>query len=86
MFVNYYWEGVPVNYEGENIAKNIKIERKFYDINGAEIDPKSLTSGTTFWLEVKVLPADNVRGYFYINEVALTQVLPTGWEIENVRD
>lgn len=85
MFVNYYWEGVPVNYEGENIAKNIKIERKFYDINGVEIDPKSLTSGTTFWLEVKVLPADNVRGYFYINEVALTQVLPTGWEIENVR-
>ncbi len=85
MFVNYYWEGVPVNYNGEDIAQNIKIERKYYDNNGNVIDPKVLSSGDSFWLEIKVLPADNTERYMFVNDVALTQVLPSGWEIENIR-
>ncbi len=85
IFANYYWEGVPVNYQGENISENFKIARNYYDINGKAIDPKVLSSGDTFWLEIKLMPADNIKRYVYVNDVALTQVLPTGWEIENLR-
>lgn len=88
IYVNYYWEGVPIDYEGENISKNIKLERHYYDLKGKEQSEefvKSLDSGRSFWLEVRVLPSDDSKGYFSINNVALTQVLPTGWEIENIR-
>jgi len=88
IYVNYYWEGIPINYDGENISKNIKLERHYYDLNGKEQSEefvKSLESGKSFWLEVRVLPSDDVDRYFSINNIALTQVLPTGWEIENLR-
>ncbi len=82
-FVNYFWEGVPINYEREDIAKNLQLERYFYDDYGNEINPEHIASGQSFWLEIKVGTVNN--RYININEVALTQVLPTGWEIENLR-
>lgn len=85
LFVNYYWEGVPINYEGEEIAENIKIQRNYYDMNGNVIDPVSVSSGDSFWIEIKLLPADSTERYVFIDNVALTQVLPSGWEIENIR-
>ena len=84
IFLEYSWEGVPINYQMEDIEKNIKIERNYYDINGKVIDPKILSSGDSFWLEIKLLPSDEEKS-FYINEMALVQILPTGWEIENIR-
>lgn len=85
LFVNYYWEGIPVNYEGENVSENLKLERNYYDIHGNIIDPESILSGDTFWLEVKLSAEDDVKGYIFVNDVAVTQILPTGWEMENIR-
>ena len=85
VFINYYWEGIPINYQGENISENIKLERNYYDINGNKINPEILSQGDTFWIEIKLKSADDVEKYMYINDVALTQILPTGWEIENIR-
>ncbi len=84
IFLEYSWEGVPINYQMEDVEKNIKIERNYYDINGNVIDPKILSSGDSFWLEIKLLPTNKEKS-FYINEMALVQILPTGWEIENIR-
>ena len=85
LFVNQYWEGIPINYEQKDESRNIKIERKFYNEKGEEIDVKSLAKGSSFYMELKVLPADDVNGYFYIDNIALTQIIPSGWEIENTR-
>lgn len=87
-YINYYWEGVPVNYEGENISETVKLTRNYYDEEGNPINEKdilSLSSGKSFWLEIKVLPADSVKEYIHVDNMALTQVLPSGWEIENIR-
>ena len=87
-FINYYWEGVPENYQGENISQTIKLARNYYDEQGnliSEKDILSIESGKGFWLEVKMLPADEIKGYIHIDNIALTQVLPSGWEIENIR-
>lgn len=85
LYVNQYWEGIPINYTQSDESKNIKIERKFYGDNGEEIDVKSLIKGSSFYMELKVLPADDVNGYFYQDNIALTQIIPSGWEIENSR-
>ncbi len=85
LFSNFYWEGLPVNYQRENEAENISVKRKFYDIHGKELDPKKLESGTSFWMELEVLPSEDAKEYFYVENVALTQILPSGWEIENLR-
>ena len=87
-FINYYWEGIPENYQGENISQTIKLARNYYDEQGnliSEKDILSIESGKGFWLEVKMLPADEIKGYVHIDNIALTQVLPSGWEIENIR-
>lgn len=87
-YINYYWEGVPVNYEGENISETVKLTRNYYDEKGNPINEKdilSLSSGKSFWLEIKVLPADSVKEYIHVDNMALIQVLPSGWEIENIR-
>lgn len=85
LYVNQYWEGIPINYHQADESKNIKLERKFYADNGEEIDVKSLTKGSSFYMELIVLPADDVEGYFYQDNIALTQIIPSGWEIENSR-
>ncbi len=85
LYVNQYWEGIPINYSQSDESKNIKLERKFYGDNGEEIDVKSLNKGQSFYMELKVLPADDVQGYFYLDNIALTQIIPSGWEIENTR-
>ncbi|WP_027129444.1 alpha-2-macroglobulin family protein [Fusobacterium perfoetens] len=84
IFINHYWEGIPVNYQMEDISKNIKLERKYFDEKGQEINPNILTSGDSFWLQIKVLPID-IKSSVYVDDVVLTQILPTGWEIENLR-
>lgn len=84
LYVSYYWEGVPINYQGEDIEKNIKIERNYYNNKGEKIEPTLLETGESFWMEIKVLPKDQNQS-IDINEMALTQILPTGWEIENIR-
>lgn len=84
LYVSYYWEGVPINYQGENIEKNIKIERNYYNNKGEKIEPNLLETGESFWMEIKVL-LKNQNQSIYVNKMALTQILPTGWEIENIR-
>ncbi|MDR1834231.1 MAG: alpha-2-macroglobulin family protein, partial [Fusobacteriaceae bacterium] len=83
-FVTYYWEGTPLNEKTENIVKGFTLERKFYDTEGKTINPRELESGRTFWLEVAVTPTTDKR-YISKENMALVQILPTGWEIENTR-
>lgn len=86
LFVNEYWQGIPINYQRENESSNMSIERKFYAENGKEINVDSLSVGTTFYMILSVDSTEKDSNQYYsINNVALTQIIPSGWEIENVR-
>ena len=86
LFVNEYWQGIPINYQRENESSNMSIERKFYSENGKEINVDSLSVGTTFYMILSVDSTEKDSNQYYsINNVALTQIIPSGWEIENVR-
>lgn len=82
-FVNYYIEGVPINEEVDDYSEGFSISRHFYNNDGENIDATTTKSGDIFWLEVDVKPTKrNMDG---VENIALTQILPTGWEIENTR-
>ena len=78
------WSGLPAVYLGENISKNLKLEVEYYDTDGKLIDVSSIEQGTMFYLHLHVERARNIR-YRNIEEIALTQILPAGWEVDNVR-
>ena len=83
IFVNYYWNGVLIHQDEKSYSDGFKISRKFYDNEGRDIDYKNVHSGDTFWLEVTVNATSDSVGR--VENIALTQILPTGWEIENLR-
>lgn len=79
-FVALDWEGVPLRDVGQDEVEHIKLDVEWLDEDGMRIDPGTLAQGTTFWGHIRV--QNDERD---IEEVALTQLLPAGWEIENTR-
>ncbi|MEJ2054192.1 MAG: alpha-2-macroglobulin family protein, partial [Calditrichaceae bacterium] len=77
------WSGLPLEYLGENEEQNLKLNVEWLDEDGMKMNPADVTQGQTFWAHFKVaqLPGYNKR----IEEIALVQVLPSGWEIDNTR-
>ena len=83
VYVNYYWEGIPVGVEQKNYSEGFTLERNFYDDEGKKINENTLKSGDIFWLEVIAKPSNKEMGR--LENIAVTQILPSGWEIENLR-
>ena len=87
LFVNYSWEGVSLGNTNDNISSKMHLEREFvtFDENNREqkIDVTKTMSGDSFYIKLKLLPYG--RSYIDMENVALVQNLPSGWEIENTR-
>lgn len=83
LFINYSWEGISSDLKIENIAQKMQLTREFvvFDESGNEsaIDIKSLKSAQSFYIKLNILTQ------YAIDNVAITQNLPSGWEIENTR-
>jgi uncharacterized protein YfaS (alpha-2-macroglobulin family) len=77
------WNGVPIKPDVKNIEKNLWLRVNWLNEDGEPIDPLLLKQGTTFWGHFKVGPSDYRRRR--LEELALVQILPSGWEIENIR-
>ena len=80
-FVTLDWEGVPLRDVGQDEEAHIGLGVEWLDEDGVRIEPGTIAQGTTFWGHIRV-ENDVARG---LEEVALTQLLPAGWEIENTR-
>ena len=63
-------------------ANNLRIDVWYVDMNGATIDIKKLKQGTDFKAIVKVTNNNLASEY---NNIALTHIVPSGWEIFNER-
>lgn len=64
-------------------SSNISLAVRYTDLKGSGIDPAKLKQGTDFLAEVTVTRTGTMR--FDFNELALSQVFPSGWEILNTR-
>ena len=73
----------PDKGEETEAASNIRLGIRYTDMNGAAIDPKSIRASTDFYAIVTVT---NTSGYEKYTNLALTHIVPAGWEITSERD
>jgi uncharacterized protein YfaS (alpha-2-macroglobulin family) len=64
------------------VSENIRLEVRYTDMDGADIDETSLSQGADFYAVIQV---SNISGTQYYSDVALTCIIPSGWEIFNER-
>ncbi len=64
-------------------SSNISLAVRYTDLKGSAIDPGKLKQGTDFLAEVTVTRTSAMR--FDFNELALSQIFASGWEILNTR-
>ena len=82
-FVDLEWSGLPLEYLGQDSEKNIQLTVEWFDEDGMMINPASTKQGQTFYAHFQINKPKAYRND--IEEVALVQVLPAGWEIVNTR-
>ncbi|MEN8204033.1 MAG: MG2 domain-containing protein [Bacteroidota bacterium] len=82
LFVNVQVEGIPLENQVEDEANDLKMEIRYLNMEGKEINPSGLVQGTDFMAEVR-LTHPGIRADY--KELALTQMFPSGWEIRNLR-
>lgn len=82
IFARVIRTGIPLEGTEETINRNINFSVSYKDMKGNPVDIASLTQGTNFKATVKVTNP-GLKGVY--NELALTQIFPSGWEIINTR-
>jgi uncharacterized protein YfaS (alpha-2-macroglobulin family) len=80
LYAAFEWRGIPIAGPNEAEAKNLSLEVSWLDEDGRALDPSSLPQGTEVWCRIRVSPT--LRS---VQNVALTQIFPSGWEIESTR-
>ncbi|MDP2059718.1 MAG: hypothetical protein Q8J97_08260, partial [Flavobacteriaceae bacterium] len=81
LFVNVINSGIlPVGQE-KTVQKNLSLSLTFKGRDGKPIDVGKLSQGSNFVAEITVT---NKKGA-YVKNIALTEILPSGWEIVNTR-
>ncbi len=83
VYVTLQWNGIPLKSLEKDQSKNLKLEVTWMNEEGKTIDPSLLRQGTTFWGHFRVKPGIYSSGR--LTELALVQIIPAGWEIENIR-
>lgn len=82
LFVRVISTGTPARGQEQDSENNLTLSVSYTDAKGNAIDPASLTQGTEFLATVTV-KNPGVRGEY--QNLALTQIFPSGWEINNLR-
>ena len=82
LFVRLITSGTPARGHEENASHQLAMHVTYTDSQGHEIDPSRLEQGTEFVAEVSVAHP-GLRGVY--DNLALSQVFPSGWEINNLR-
>ncbi|RAX57057.1 hypothetical protein CCZ01_07365 [Helicobacter monodelphidis] len=85
IYVNYIWEGITKEKLNPIYKGGLGLAQSFWKEDGSALpisELKQLKSSTSFWIRF-VLTNDNNMSEF--THIALTQGLPSGWEIENTR-
>ena len=82
VFARLVRSGIPIEGDEQTISRNINFNIDYLDSNGDRINVNSIKQGTNFRANVTVTNP-GLKGDY--NELALTQIFPSGWEIINTR-
>ena len=82
LFVRVTAIGTPARGQEQAEESSLVISVRYTDAKNNPIDPSKLEQGTEFMAVVSV-KNPGLRGYY--QNLALTQIFPSGWEINNLR-
>jgi hypothetical protein len=82
VFLRLIVRGTPARGEEQELQNDLVISVRYTDAKNNPIDPIKLEQGTEFKALVTV-KNPGLRGYY--QNLALTQIFPSGWEINNLR-
>ncbi|MBX7125878.1 MAG: hypothetical protein K1X47_09310, partial [Cyclobacteriaceae bacterium] len=82
LFVRVIQQGVPARGAETDADNNLSMMISYTDLKGNDLDPSRLEQGQQFIAAVAVTNP-GVRGN--LQNLALTQIFPSGWEINNLR-
>jgi uncharacterized protein YfaS (alpha-2-macroglobulin family) len=81
LYVKLNQKYLPLKPEATTIQEGLALKRRWNNENGTEIVVASLSQGTNFQ---EIITVTNTSDRALYN-VALEQILPRGWEVENLR-
>jgi uncharacterized protein YfaS (alpha-2-macroglobulin family) len=82
LFLRLITDGTPARGMEEQAENNLSLNVAYTDTDGAAIDPAHLEQGTEFIATITVRNP-GLRGAY--ENLALNQIFPSGWEINNLR-
>lgn len=82
LYVTKTISGKPLQGEEPGGSKNLEMDIRYVDIAGKELDVSNLKQGTDFEAVVTVKNPGRIGVY---ENLALSQIFPSGWEILNLR-
>jgi uncharacterized protein YfaS (alpha-2-macroglobulin family) len=82
LFTRLILQGTPAHGNEEEEANNLAMTVTYSDTDGNPIDPTQLQQGTEFMATVSL---SNPGTHGLYKNLALTQIFPSGWEINNLR-
>jgi uncharacterized protein YfaS (alpha-2-macroglobulin family) len=82
LYARISMSGIPQVGDQTSSEMNLKMQVSYQDMQGNPIDVKSLQQGTDFKVEVRIENPGVMNNY---EQMALTQIFPSGWEIVNTR-
>ena len=82
LFVKLYNTGTPLESGDLASAENLIMDINYYNVSGKAIDISQIEQGMDFVIEVIVKHPGILKDY---QNMALTQIFPSGWEITNTR-
>ncbi|MDZ7633182.1 MAG: hypothetical protein U5L72_01545 [Bacteroidales bacterium] len=81
IYVNLTLKGTPKAGDATKQEKNLAMKIEYTDLTGKAVDEKLLQQGADFMMVVRVTS----NSYRAVDNVALAQMVPSGWEIRNTR-
>lgn len=82
IYLRYVRTGAPLAGEERASASGLTMSVEYTTMDGRPIDPSSIEQGTDIIAVVKVVHPGTAESY---QQLALTQVFPSGWEVRNNR-
>jgi hypothetical protein len=83
VFALLEWEGQPLVSRDPEVKENLALETEWLDDDGNPVDPAALEQGREFW--AKITLSRTTGETLFLEELALTRMLPSGWEPVNTR-
>ncbi len=81
LYVNLIRKGIPVVSNQEQVNKGLNMQIDYLDLELNRTDQKNLKQGSDFLMVINVTNNTILR----VDNIALTQMVPSGWEIRNTR-